>query len=68
AFVGIIAAETANSLTFRLPGGIDHPILRDNIKSLHPAGLSLMPAGFESALDVQAMADLLSWLRSTPSE
>ncbi len=67
-FVGIIAAETANSLTFRLPGGVDHPILRDNIKSLGPTDLFLMPAGFESALDVQAMADLLSWLRSTPSE
>lgn len=67
-FIGIIAAETANSLTFRLPGGIDHPILRDNIKALNPADLSLMPAGFESALDLQAMADLLSWLRSVPSE
>jgi putative membrane-bound dehydrogenase-like protein len=68
AFVGIIAAETANSLTLRLPGGIDHPILRDEIKSFTSAGLSLMPAGFESALDVQAMADLLAWLRSAPPE
>lgn len=68
AFIGIIAAETANSLTFRLPGGIDHPILRADIKELDPAGLSLMPAGFESALDVQAMADLFSWLRALPSE
>ncbi|MDG2400131.1 MAG: HEAT repeat domain-containing protein [Akkermansiaceae bacterium] len=67
-FIGIIAAETANSLTFRLPGGIDHPILRNDIKALDPAGLSLMPDGFESALNVQAMADLLSWLRAAPSE
>ena len=68
AFIGIVAAETANSLTFRLPGGIDHAILRDDIESLTPAGLSLMPAGFESALDVQAMADLFAWLREVPSE
>lgn len=67
-FIGIIAAETANSLTFRLPGGVDHPVLRDDIKELNLAGLSLMPAGFESSLDVQAMADLLSWLRSVPSK
>lgn len=63
-FLGIIAAETANSLTFRLPGGIDHPILREDIKTLAPAGLTLMPAGFESALDVQSMADLLTFLTS----
>ncbi|MFT4549294.1 MAG: putative membrane-bound dehydrogenase-like protein [Verrucomicrobiales bacterium] len=67
-FVGIIAAETANSLTFRLPGGIDHPILRDDIKSLTAAGLTIMPAGFESVLDVQAMADLLAWLQSETSK
>jgi len=63
-FLGIIAAETANSLTFRLPGGIDHPLLRAEIKDLTPAGLTLMPAGFETVLDVQAMSDLLAWLRS----
>ena len=63
ALIGIIAAETANSFTFRLPGGIDLPVLRDNIAELQPADISLMPAGLESALDLQAMADLLAWVQ-----
>ncbi|NNM28392.1 MAG: c-type cytochrome, partial [Akkermansiaceae bacterium] len=62
AMIGIVAAETANSLTFRLPGGIERAVLRDDIKELKPAGISLMPAGFEAALDPQAMADLIAWL------
>ena len=61
---GIIASETANNLTFRLPGGIDHPILRSEIRSFTKTGTSLMPVGFEAALDLQAMADLLAWLNS----
>jgi putative membrane-bound dehydrogenase-like protein len=60
---GIIAAETANSLTLRLPAGIDYPLLRDDIASLKSAGTTLMPTGFESALDPQAMADLLAWMQ-----
>ncbi|CAN5182331.1 hypothetical protein BH23VER1_BH23VER1_33120 [soil metagenome] len=62
--VGIVASETANSLTFRLPGGIERAVLREEITALEPAEASLMPAGFEGALDQQAMADLLAWLRA----
>lgn len=61
--VGIITAETSNSLTLRLPGGQDFPVLRGEIATLNPAGTTLMPAGFEGALDPQAMADLIAWIR-----
>ncbi|MGI9240939.1 MAG: PVC-type heme-binding CxxCH protein, partial [Verrucomicrobiales bacterium] len=61
--VGIITAETANNLTFRLPAGTDIPVLRDDIEKLEAAKIPLMPTGFESALDRQAMADLLAWMR-----
>ncbi len=61
---GIITAETANNLVLRMAGGVDHAVLRTDIKSATQQSLSLMPSGFESALDPQAMADLLAWLRS----
>ncbi len=61
---GIITAETANNLVLRMAGGVDHAVLRTEIKSATQQSLSLMPSGFESALDPQAMADLLAWLRS----
>jgi putative heme-binding domain-containing protein len=61
---GLIPAETANSLVIRVAGGVDHAVLRGDIGSMEPSRLSLMPAGFESALKPQVMADLLSWLRA----
>ena len=63
---GIIGAETANSMTFRLPGGLDYPALREDIEKLESLGTSIMPTGFESALDPQTMADLLAWIRAEP--
>lgn len=60
---GLITAETANNLVLRTSGGIDHPVLRTDIKESVRQMESLMPAGFESALDSSAMADLLAWLR-----
>ena len=60
---GLITAETANNITLRVPGGIDHAVLRTDIVSLAPLGASLMPAGFESALKPQDMADLIAWIK-----
>jgi len=61
---GLIAAETANNLVMRLAGGVEHAVLRGDIAAMAPAKQSLMPAGFESALKPQDLADLLRWLRS----
>ena len=60
---GLITTETANNLVLRLPGGADRAVLRTDLQSVEPQTLSLMPAGFESALAPQTMADLLAWLR-----
>ena len=60
---GIISAETVNSLVLRLPGGVDQAILRSDIKTMEAILGSLMPAGFESALTPQQMADLICWIR-----
>lgn len=63
ALSGIITAETVNNLVIRMVGGGDHAVLRSDIKSVTPQTVSLMPTGFESALNLQSMADLIAWLR-----
>ncbi len=60
---GIIVAETVNNLVLRMAGSPDRAILRSEIQSVTAQSLSLMPVGFESALEPPALADLLAWLR-----
>ena len=63
-FSGIVAGETANNLTLRLPGGTDFPVLRADIAEEKPAGKSLMPEGLETVLMPQDVADVIAWLRA----
>lgn len=65
---GLIAAETSNNIVLRTAGGVDLPLLRDDLQSLDPLPGSLMPDGFEEALNPQAMADLLAWMSQSGSE
>ena len=62
---GMIAAETANSLTLRKSDNTTETILRVNIEEIVSTGLSFMPEGLEKQLDVAAMADLLAYLNAT---
>ncbi len=61
---GIITAETASSVTLRQPEGKDATFLRRDIEELASTGLSLMPVGLEKNVDVQQMADLISYLKN----
>ncbi len=61
---GIISAETANNVVLRLPGGVDLPVLRDDIASQAATGRSLMPEGMETVMKPQDVADLIAYLRS----
>ena len=61
---GLIASETANSITFKLPDGTTRPVLRKEIAALQSTRASLMPAGLEAALDLQKLADLIAFLRT----
>jgi putative membrane-bound dehydrogenase-like protein len=61
---GMIAAETANTVTIRKTDGMSETVQRVNIASLRSTGLSAMPEGLEDKLDPQAMADLLAYLDS----
>ncbi len=61
---GMIAAETANSLTLRKADNTTETVLRINIDELKSTGLSFMPEGLEKQLDQAAMADLLAYLNA----
>ncbi len=59
---GLIAAETGNSITFKLADGSSRAVLRGSVAELHGGNLSLMPEGLEAGLSEQDMADLLQYL------
>jgi putative heme-binding domain-containing protein len=59
---GMIAGESATTITLRRGEGLSETILRGEIDEMTATGLSLMPEGFEKQIDVAAMADLLAYL------
>ena len=61
-FTGFITKDDASGLTLRMIGGLEQTIPRNQIKRSSSSGLSLMPEGIEAGLDVQAMADLLTFI------
>ena len=61
---GMIAAETATSLTLRKPDNTSETVLRVNIDELKSTGLSFMPEGLEKQVSVSDMADVLAYLNS----
>jgi len=44
-------------------GGFDQQVQRVDIERIDPSATSLMPEGLEAALDAQAMADLIEFLK-----
>ena len=61
---GVIAAESAASVTLKRADGQGSEVLRAEIEELRSTGLSLMPEGMEKQLDHQAMADVIAYLLS----
>jgi putative heme-binding domain-containing protein len=61
--LGVIAAETAGSVTLRLPEDKTVTLLRQDIDELRSTGRSLMPDGLEKNIPPQAMADLIAYLK-----
>lgn len=60
---GLLAGESAASLTFKTLDGKSHAVRRDEIAKLQSTNASLMPEGLEAAITVREMADLLVFLR-----
>jgi putative membrane-bound dehydrogenase-like protein len=61
-YVGLLAAETATSLTLKLQEGKTQSLLRSEVEELTTSGQSLMPEGLEKDLSKQDLADLLAYL------
>jgi putative heme-binding domain-containing protein len=61
---GLIAAETATSITLRRADNATDTVLRIDIEQLKSTGMSLMPEGMEKQIDQQSMADLLEFLKT----
>jgi putative membrane-bound dehydrogenase-like protein len=59
---GLIAAETATSITLKRADNATDTVLRIDIEQLKSTGMSLMPEGMEKQIDQTAMADLLTFL------
>jgi putative heme-binding domain-containing protein len=59
---GLIAEETAASLTMKRPDGVTESVLRSNVAKIEGAGVSLMPDGLEAAINPEQMADLIAFL------
>jgi len=62
AMTGMVASETASSVTLRRAESASDTVLRVDIEELKSTGLSIMPEGMEKSIDVQAMADIISYL------
>ncbi len=61
---GMIAAETANSVTLKRAEDVTDTVERPEIEQLRSSSLSIMPEGLEKQIDPAAMADLLAYVLS----
>jgi putative membrane-bound dehydrogenase-like protein len=63
---GVLAAETATSITLRGQDGKELTILRSDLDELVSTGKSLMPEGLERDLSRQDLADVIAFVRAMP--
>lgn len=61
---GLIASQTATSLTLTREKGETETVLRADIEELASTGKSLMPEGLEKAITPDEMADLIAYVTS----
>jgi putative membrane-bound dehydrogenase-like protein len=61
---GMLATETASSVTLKRAEGQTDVVLRKDVDEIASTGISLMPEGFEKHINLQEMADLLHFLKN----
>jgi putative membrane-bound dehydrogenase-like protein len=61
---GLIAAETAASITLRRGERAEDTLLRSQIEEIQATAKSLMPEGLEAQVSKQDMADLIAYLQA----
>lgn len=59
---GILASETATSITLKRAYGETDVIARFDVAEMRSSALSIMPEGLESTIDPQGMADLIAFV------
>jgi putative membrane-bound dehydrogenase-like protein len=67
-FSGIVAAESAGSVTLKRAEGKQDVILRSSIDQMISTGLSLMPVGLEKDLKRQDIADVIAFVKSIKAQ
>ncbi len=65
--VGLIASETAVSLTLRRAQGEEETVLRRDIETVSALAVSLMPQELEKKISRQELADLMAYVRGEAS-
>ncbi len=65
AFSGLLASETAGSITLKGQEGKQQVILRSDLEELQSSSMSLMPIGLEKDLSKQDLADLIAYLAAS---
>ena len=66
--IGLVANETATSVTVRQAYGKEDVVLRSSIKQLKNQNQSLMPEGLEAGLKPQDFADLLEYISAADAK
>jgi putative heme-binding domain-containing protein len=61
-FTGILASESATSITLRGQEGKEQVLLRSELEELQSSGKSMMPEGLEKDLSKQDLADLIAYV------
>jgi putative membrane-bound dehydrogenase-like protein len=64
AISGVMASETAHSVTLISQDGRRHSLARADLERFQATDKSMMPEGLEKELDVQAAADIIEHLRT----
>ncbi|MEE2937596.1 MAG: c-type cytochrome, partial [Planctomycetota bacterium] len=65
---GMIAAESATSLTLKRAESATDQVLRREIEIMQSTGMSIMPEGMEELINMQGMADLIAYLMEIGSQ
>lgn len=61
---GMIAGESAASITLRRAENATDTVLRSEIEQLRSTGQSIMPEGLEKQIDQQTLADIIAYILS----
>ena len=61
---GFVTTETKETLTLRIPGGLQKEIPKETIDFRQRSKVSLMPAGIDAVLLPRELVDLVGWLKT----